>query len=228
MTNIDTINAELREQSGKGASRGLRRSGLIPGVIYGGDVKPNHLAIELRVFDKEYKQPGFFSRLYDVDIAGEKIRVLPREVQLDPVTDQPLHVDFIRYVKGATITVDVAVNFIGEDVCPGLKRGGVLNVVRREVELLCPVESIPDMIELDITECDIGDSLHISQVKLPNGVTPTITDRDFTIATIAAPTVMAEEETETEATEDGETTSETTEDSAAKTDDDSKSDESSS
>ena len=203
MSNIGTMNAEARETAGKGASRSLRRSGRIPAVIYGGEGEPAHVSIEQRAFDKEYQQAGFFSRLYDVEIGGDKVRVLPRDVQLDPVSDVPLHVDFLRYVKGAKITVDVPVQFIGEDVCVGLKRGGVLNIVRRTVEFLCPVEAIPDMIELDITESDIGDSLHISEVSLPEGVTPTITDRDFTIATIAAPTVMAEEE-EAEEGEEGE------------------------
>ena len=215
MSNISTISAESREKSGKGASRSLRREGRIPAVIYGGGDSPSHISIEYRLFDMEYTQAGFFSRLYDVDIEGEKTRVLPRDVQLDAVSDRPLHVDFIRYVKGTKITVEVAVNFLGEDVCPGLKRGGVLNVVRRSVELLCPVESIPDMITLDISESDIGDSLHISQINLPDGVNPTITDRDFTIATIAAPTVMTEEE-ETGDEQDDDT--EATADDASSTD----------
>ena len=215
MSNISTISAESREKSGKGASRSLRREGRIPAVIYGGGDSPSHISIEYRLFDMEYTQAGFFSRLYDVDIEGEKTRVLPRDVQLDAVSDRPLHVDFIRYVKGTKITVEVAVNFLGEDVCPGLKRGGVLNVVRRSVELLCPVESIPDMITLDISESDIGDSLHISQINLPDGVDPTITDRDFTIATIAAPTVMTEEE-ETGDEQDDDT--EATADDASSTD----------
>jgi large subunit ribosomal protein L25 len=224
MSNISTISAESREKSGKGASRSLRREGRIPAVIYGGGDSPSHISIEYRLFDMEYTQAGFFSRLYDVDIEGEKTRVLPRDVQLDAVSDRPLHVDFIRYVKGSKITVEVAVNFLGEDVCPGLKRGGVLNVVRRSVELLCPVESIPDMITLDISESDIGDSLHISQINLPDGVDPTITDRDFTIATIAAPTVMTEEE-ETGDEQDDDT--EATADDASSTDAGSDSDETS-
>ena len=205
MSNIDSINAESRATSGKGASRGLRKQGRIPAVIYGGDGQPLHISLELRVFHKEFHQAGFFSRLYDLDVSGKKIRVLPRDVQLDPVTDTPLHVDFLRYQKGTTITVDVSVNFVGEELCVGLKRGGVLNVVRRTVELLCPVESIPDMIEVDITESDIGDSLHISEVNLPDGVSPVITDRDFTIATIAAPTVMATTEEEDSVETDEET-----------------------
>ena len=125
MSNIGTMNAEARETAGKGASRSLRRSGRIPAVIYGGEGEPAHVSIEQRAFDKEYQQAGFFSRLYDVEIGGDKVRVLPRDVQLDPVSDVPLHVDFLRYVKGAKITVDVPVQFIGEDVCVGLKRGGV-------------------------------------------------------------------------------------------------------
>lgn len=193
MSNIGNMSAQTREQAGGGAARSLRRTGRIPAVIYGGEGEPAHVSLELRAFDREYQAGGFFSRLYDVDIDGNKVRVLPRDVQLDPVTDVPLHVDFLRYVKGTTITVEVPVLFVGEDVCPGLKQGGVLNTVRRSVELLCPVEAIPDTITLDITKSEIGDSLHISQIDLPDGVTPTITDRDFTVATIAAPTVMVEE-----------------------------------
>ena len=135
---------------------------------------------------------GFFARLYDLKVNGDVIRVLPRDVQVDPVTDAPLHIDFIRYVKGAALAVSVEVRFEGQEECEGLKRGGVLNIVRHEVELLCPLEAIPEFIVADVAGCEIGDSIHISQIELPEGVTPTITDRDFTVATIAAPTVIVE------------------------------------
>jgi large subunit ribosomal protein L25 len=136
----------------------------------------------------------FFSTLCNLQVNGEAVRVLPREVQLHPVTDEPLHVDFVRVGRGATITVTVPVVFAHEDVSLGLKRGGVLNIVRRELELVCPADAIPGEIVVDLKDADIGDSLHISQVALPEGVRPAIGDRDFTIATISAPTLIREEE----------------------------------
>ena len=143
--------------------------------------------------------PRFFSTLCNLEIDGEAVRVLPREVQLHPVTDDPLHVDFVRAERGATIAVTVPVVFANEDICRGLKRGGVLNVIRREVELICPADAIPREITVDLKDADIHDSLHISKVSLPEGVRPAIADRDFTIATISPPTVIAEAEEAEEA-----------------------------
>jgi len=151
------------------------------------------ISVETRALRRELNNPRFFSTLCSLDLAGEAIRVLPREVQLHPVTDIPIHADFVRVSRGTTITVTVQVAFLNEDISPGLKRGGVLNVVRREIEVVCPADAIPSELELDLATANIGDSLHISQVALPEGVRPTITDRDFTIATISAPTVVAEE-----------------------------------
>jgi large subunit ribosomal protein L25 len=136
--------------------------------------------------------PRFFSTLCSLQVNGEAVRVLPREVQVHPVTEDPLHVDFVRVGRHATVAVTVPVVFVNEDISRGLKRGGVLNIVRREVELLCPVDSIPGEITLDLKDADIHDSLHISQVALPEGVHPAIADRDFTIATISPPTLMTE------------------------------------
>jgi large subunit ribosomal protein L25 len=144
----------------------------------------------------------FFSTLCNLQVNGDAVRVLPREAQLHPVTDEPLHVDFVRVGRGATITVTIPVVFAHEDISRGLKRGGVLNIVRRELELLCPADAIPREIVVDLKDADIGDSLHISHVTLPEGVRPAITDRDFTIATISAPTVFREEEEEAEAGEE--------------------------
>ncbi len=193
MTKIASFAAEARQQAGKGPARALRRDGRVPAVIYGEEKEPEAISLDARDLSRELHQPGFFRRLYDVAIDGSKQRVLPREVQRHPVTSVPLHVDFLRIGAGVRIAVAVAVTFENEELSPGLKRGGVLNVVRHEIELSCPADAIPDALRLDLTGLEIGDGVHISQVPLPPGVTPTITDRDFTIATIAAPTVVREE-----------------------------------
>jgi large subunit ribosomal protein L25 len=161
------------------------------------------ISLEARELRRVLQSARFFSTLCNLQVNGEAVRVLPREVQLHPVTDEPLHVDFVRVGRGATIAVTIPVVFAHEDVSRGLKRGGVLNIVRRELELLCPADAIPGEIVVDLSDADIGDSLHISQVTLPEGVRPAIADRDFTIATISAPTVISEEE-EAEAVEEAE------------------------
>jgi large subunit ribosomal protein L25 len=200
MAELTSLAAEPREGAGKGASRSLRRSGRIPGVIYGDKAPQAMVSIEARELRRALQGPRFFSTLCNLQLNGEAIRVLPREVQLHPVTDEPLHVDFVRVGRGATIAVTIPVVFAHEDISRGLKRGGVLNIVRRELELLCPADAIPGEIVVDLSDADIGDSLHISHVALPEGVRPAIADRDFTIATISAPTVFREEE-EAEAVE---------------------------
>jgi large subunit ribosomal protein L25 len=186
--------AQPREGAGKGASRSLRRAGRVPGVIYGDKAPQEMISLEARQLRRALQSARFFSTLCNLQVNGEAVRVLPREVQLHPVTDEPLHVDFVRVGRGATITVTVPVVFAHEDVSLGLKRGGVLNIVRRELELVCPADAIPGEIVVDLKDADIGDSLHISQVALPEGVRPAIGDRDFTIATISAPTLIREEE----------------------------------
>jgi large subunit ribosomal protein L25 len=196
MAETITFQAELRDGAGKGPARQLRRAGRVPAVIYGERKDQQMISLEARALRRQLSNPRFFSTLCSLQVDGEAIRVLPREVQTHPVTDDPVHADFVRVSRGSTIHVTVPVAFLNEDVSPGLKRGGVLNVVRREIELVCPADSIPDQIEVDLAKADIGDSLHISQVSLPADVHPTITDRDFTIATIAAPTVVAEEAAE--------------------------------
>jgi large subunit ribosomal protein L25 len=200
MAELTSLAAEPREGAGKGASRALRRSGRIPGVIYGDKAPQAMVSVEARALRRALQGPRFFSTLCNVELNGEAIRVLPREVQLHPVTDEPLHVDFVRVGRGATIAVTIPVVFAHEDISRGLKRGGVLNIVRRELELLCPADAIPREIVVDLSDADIGDSVHISHVALPEGVRPAITDRDFTIATVSAPTVFREEE-EAEAAE---------------------------
>lgn len=196
MAETISFQAQARDGAGKGPARQLRRAGRVPAVIYGERKDQQMISLEARALRRELTNPRFFSTLCSVQLGGEAIRVLPREVQLHPVTDDPRHADFVRVSRGSTIHVTVQVAFLNEDISPGLKRGGVLNVVRREIELVCPADSIPQQIEIDLAKADIGDSLHISQVSLPANVHPTITDRDFTIATIAAPTVVAEEAAE--------------------------------
>ncbi|HEX5077740.1 MAG TPA: 50S ribosomal protein L25/general stress protein Ctc [Geminicoccaceae bacterium] len=196
MAEMISFQAQARDGAGKGPARQLRRAGRVPAVIYGERKDQQMISLEARALRRELTNPRFFSTLCSLQLGGEAIRVLPREVQLHPVSDEPMHADFVRVSRGSTIHVTVRVVFLHEDISPGLKRGGVLNVVRREVELVCPADAIPEQIEIDLAGAEIGDSLHISQVTLPPNVHPMIADRDFTIATIAAPTVVAEEAAE--------------------------------
>lgn len=185
--------ATVREKVGKGAARSVRRQGLIPAVIYGGKEPPITINLSDREVYFKIHGGGFFTTLATIDVAGKKIRVIPRDYQMDPVSDRPLHVDFLRVIAGSRITVEVPVQFINESAAPGIRRGGVLNIVRHRVEVTCPAESIPEKIVADLTGLDMNDSLHISAIALPEGVRPTITGRDFTIATIAAPAGVKEE-----------------------------------
>ncbi len=187
MSEMLTFVAEDRNAAGKGAARSLRKSGRVPAVVYGEKKDQLMISLEARALRRELQNPRFYSTLCALEVGGKPVRVLPREVQLHPVSDEPIHADFVYVSKGAAVTVEVPVVFLNEDTCPGVKRGGVLNVVRREVELVCPADAIPEKIELDLGEADIGDSLHYSHAIVPDDVAPTITDRDFTIATIAAP-----------------------------------------
>jgi large subunit ribosomal protein L25 len=185
--------ATLRDKVGKGAARAVRRSGQVPAVIYGGKQDPVSISLNDREIYYKIHGGGFFTTVAIVTVGAEKIRVLPRDYQLDPVSDRPLHVDFLRVSEGQRITVEVPVQFLNESTAPGIKRGGVLNVVRHRIEVTCPVDAIPEKIVADLAGLDINDSLHISHVPLPEGVKPTITDRDFTVATIAAPAGVKEE-----------------------------------
>ena len=193
MVDVNTLAASSRSLSGKGPARAARRNGLVPAVIYGNNLDPVTISIDRKALEQQIRLSGFFIRLVDVNFDGESHRVLPREVQFHPVSDAPLHIDFLRFSADRKITVEVPVNFRNEEESPGLKRGGVLNIVRHEVEVLCTADNIPQIFEIDLTGCEIGDALHASAVELPEDVTFTITDRDFTIATVAAPTVIAEE-----------------------------------
>lgn len=191
MADIVTFSAETRDRAGKGAARAVRRAGRIPGVIYGEKQPAIMITLEPRSFEKERIRGGFFTRLFDVAVDGATHRVLPRDVQLDPVTDRPLHIDFLRVGANSTIHVAVPVHFINQEKSPGLKKGGVLNIVRHEVELICPATAIPDHLVVDLLTYDIGDSIHISMIKIPEGSRPAIADRDFTVATLVPPTVAA-------------------------------------
>ena len=199
MAELTSLAALTREGVGKGANRALRRTGRVPAVVYGDTAPQQMISLEARELRRALHNPRFFSTLCNLQMNGEAVRVLPRDVQLHPVTDDPLHIDFVRVARGATIAVTVPVVFANEDICRGLKRGGVLNVIRREVELMCPVDAIPGEITVDLKDADIHDSLHISQVSLPEGVRPAIMDRDFTIATISPPTLITEGEEAEEA-----------------------------
>jgi len=233
MADVSTIAATPREGVGKGAARAARRNGMVPGMIYGNELESVMINVDRPVLDRELGQSGFFIRLVDIEVDGEKHRVLPREVQFHPVTDAPLHVDFLRFSASRKLNVAVPVRFLNEDDSPGLKRGGVLNIVRHEVEVQCTADNIPNEFEIDVTGLEIGDAIHASAVALPEGVVFAITDRDFTVATIAAPTVIAADEEEeeelegeegaeegAEGAEDGEAGGETSGDAAASGDGD--------
>lgn len=194
MSRSYTFKAEARERVGKGSARALRRNGQIPAVIYGEKQPP--LAIALSGKDVYYKihGGGFRTTVATVELGQEKIQVLPKDYQLDPVKDMPLHIDFLRVSAKSVVEVAIPVHFLNEETCPGIKQGGVLNIVRHEVELTAPATAIPDSIEVDLSGYEIGDSIHISAVRLPERVEPVIQDRDFTIATIAAPAALVSEE----------------------------------
>ena len=194
---------EVREGTGKGAARAARREGLVPGVLYGGDRGAVSIAVKANVLRKAIHTGKFLSHMVTLEHGKEKQPVIPKDVQFHPVTDEPLHIDLFRVEQDTVIDVEVTVHFINEEKAPGMKRGGVLNIVRHAVELSCPAGSIPEAITIDLTGKDIGDSIHISDVTLPEGVTPTISDRDFTIATLQGARVMVEsEDGEAEESED--------------------------
>ncbi len=201
-----TLSAETRDRAGKGASRELRRQNRIPAVIYGNKQEPELIHVEEKALVKLLMTGHFSNSVVEIDLGGNKQITLPKDVAFHPVSDRPTHVDFLRIVKGAKVEVNVPVVFINEELSPGLKRGGVLNVVRHELELICDNDKLPDDIQIDVTGFDVGDSIHISNVKLPAGSESKITDRDFTIATIVAPSAM--KSTEGDTTVDGEGESE--------------------
>ncbi|HMG46537.1 MAG TPA: 50S ribosomal protein L25/general stress protein Ctc [Allosphingosinicella sp.] len=184
-----TLSAGTRERAGKGASRSLRRQGRVPAVVYGNNEDPLAIHLEEKLLVKALSTGHFMNSVVMIDAGGAPVRTLPKDVQFHPVSDRPLHVDFLRISEHAKVNVAVPIRFIDEEESKGLKRGGVLNAVRHDLELVCDASEIPEQIEISLAGLDIGDSLHISQVKLPAGTESAITDRDFTIATIVSPSV---------------------------------------
>ena len=193
MADVIEIKASARPRSGKGAARAARREGKVPGVIYGSKAEPIGIAVDYNDLWKTVQRGRFLATIFDINVDGKKTRVIPRDLQLDPVKDIPVHVDFQRVTADSRIRVKVPARFINDAASPGIKRGGVLNIVRREIEVFCPPDRIPDVFEFDLTGLEIGRSIHISAIKLPEGVRPTITDRDFTVATIAGALAKEEE-----------------------------------
>ncbi|MGV0909326.1 50S ribosomal protein L25/general stress protein Ctc [Martelella sp. FOR1707] len=190
------LTAEARERVGKGSARELRRNGMVPAVIYGDKQPPVSISISRNEITKLIFGGGFMTTTFNVEVGKDKYMVLPKDYQLDPVRDFVMHVDFLRISEKSIVTVAVPVHFINDETCPGIKKGGVLNIVRHEVEFHCPANAIPDSITVDLGSAQLGDSIHISSVDLPKNVTPVITDRDFTIATIAAPAGLKSDEEE--------------------------------
>ena len=201
MSETLTLPAVTRDRAGKGASRALRREGRVPAVVYGNNEEPQSIHVEEKELVRQLGTGHFFNSIVEVEIGGTKVRTLPKDVAFHPVTDRPLHVDFLRISKDHKVHVEVPVVFENEEASPGLKRGGVLNIVRHELELVCDPERIPDEIHIDVTGLEVGDSIHISHVKLPEGSASAITDRDFTIATIVAPSGLRSAEGDTTKTE---------------------------
>lgn len=193
MSEALTLPAETRERAGKGASRALRREGRVPAVVYGGNEEPLSIHVEEKELRRQLGTGHFFNSVVEVEVGGNKLRTLPKDVAFHPVTERPLHVDFLRVSKNAKVHVNVPVVFINEEASPGLKKGAVLNIVKHELDLVCEADKIPDDIIIDVTGLEIGDSIHISHVKLPAGSESGITDRDFTIATIVAPSSLKSE-----------------------------------
>jgi large subunit ribosomal protein L25 len=195
MAQVRSLKIQSRDRIGTGGARATRKAGLIPGIVYGGNSAPAPIAIETRELEKAIAGGGrFTSSLFEIELSGAKTRVVPRAVQFHPVTDRPVHFDLFRLESGSKVSLFIPVTFVNHEASPGLKRGGVLNIVRHEVELICPSDAIPAELVADLTGLAINDSLHISAFKLPEGVSPAIRDRDFTVATIAAPSVKAADE----------------------------------
>ena len=193
MADTITLSAEPRSQAGKGAARAIRRAGRVPAIIYGESKEPVPISLDPRELSRALSSRRFFASLVDIRVNGEVHRALPREAQYHPVTDAPLHVDFMRVGGHSRVRVSVPVVFTNAEMSPGIRRGGILNIVRHGVELLCPVDNIPEKLVVELNDLEIGDSLHISRVTIPEGCQPTITGRDFTIASIAASSAVREE-----------------------------------
>ena len=177
----------------QGSTISILKKGFVPGIIYGKNTEPTKISFEYKILEKLMKSGSFYSKIIDLDIEGKKEKILPKQLQYHPVTDRVIHFDFLRVQNNTKVTVEVEVIFLNRETCPALKKGGVLNLVRRLVELNCNANNIPDKLEFDLISSEIGDAIKISNINLPEGVKPVINDRDFVIATLAPPTVEAEE-----------------------------------
>ena len=196
---MNTLEANIRDTKTKGELSSLRHNGNVPAIIYGGEAQNEKVAISKKLLKSLIEKENFLSNIIALKVDGKTQNVLPKEIKYDIITDEPIHVDFLRVVPGVKIKIEVPVKFINHESSPGLKRGGVLNIVRRKVELKCPSEKIPENLVIDLDGIDIGESFKISSISLDEDVTPTIQGRDFVIATLAAPTVMKEPEKPAEA-----------------------------
>jgi large subunit ribosomal protein L25 len=192
---MDNYKAVNRSKE-SGSTKSLLDSGMVPGIIYGKNTDPKTIAFENKVLQKLMHSGGFYSKILDLDVEGTKEKVLPKQLQYHPVTDKLIHFDFLRVQEDTKVTVEVEMEFLNREICPGLKKGGVLNLVRRLVELICNANNIPEKLIFDLINSEVGDAVKISNIKLPDGVSPSITDRDFVIATLVPPTVEAETKTE--------------------------------
>lgn len=196
-TDAFEFDCELRKRAGTGGSRAVRRDGWVPAVLYGGDEQPANIKLRYNQVLKAYQTGRLIDVLSIIKVEGEPDQqVIGRDIQVDPIKDLPMHVDLMRVDSKTRVTVNVPMHFLNQETCPGLKKGGVLNIVRHEVEVIASATAIPEALEADLSDADVGDTIHISAVKMPEGVTPTITDRDFTVATIAAPSAMRSSESE--------------------------------
>ena len=219
------IDATLRDTKTKSDIRNLRLKGMVPAIVYGGEEKNQKIYLSKKKINTLINSDSFLSNVLNIEISGKQEKVVPREITFNPVSDEPIHIDFLRIVKGSTLILEIPVKFINNEKSPGLKRGGVLNIVRRKVELKCPTENIPTELVIDLDGVDIGDSFKISSIKLPENVTPTIHGRNFVIDTLAAPTIIKEPEKPAETVEgeeEAETPAESTEGEAKATADEDK------
>ena len=203
---MSTIDAYIRNTKTTGELKIVRKQGNVPGIVYGGSEKNQKVSVSIKILKSLMEKENFLSKIIKLKVDGKEENVLPKDISFDVITDEPIHIDFIRVVKGSSVIIEIPVKFINNEKSPGLKRGGVLNIVRRKVELKCPSENIPSELIVDLDGVDIGHSFKISSVKLPENVFPTILGRDFVIATVAAPTVIKEPEKPTETTESEEAT----------------------
>ncbi len=211
------LNAIKRETKTKGDINKLRVDGFVPGILYGGSEQNKKISLNKNSIKNLIDSEIFFSAILDLEVDGKKEKVLPRDISFDPLSDEPVHIDFLRIIKGAKLALEIPVKFINSEKSPGLKKGGVLNIVRRKIELRCPTENIPHELVVDLNNTEIGTSIKISSIKLPENVVPTIQGRDFVVATVATPTIVIEPEKPAEETAlEDETTTEASPDGAEK------------